>query len=205
MGDDLVHSKHNTSITQWRHMDRQEKACWYIDMQTLLSRHQKKPSLACTYALPFSCLHAFCGLLLAVLVEDLGCLPFVLAPCQLVTPAGSYTGLQPHSLLPLCCLLCLPCCSAGLPWQEGGSHCGNFAIFLQLYLVKIQARSRLTPLRSSRAIKLPSCHTRCRRCRHCRGPENRRLGGPRVGARRASVGHGFAWAAHLAKIFCAGK
>jgi len=32
-----------------------------------------------------------------------------------------------------------------------------FVIILQLYLVKTQARP--TPLRSSRAIKLPSCHT----------------------------------------------
>ena len=91
---------------------------------TLLSQHQKKPNLACTYALPFSCLHAFC-----ILVACSPCYRsrlFTLCPCTLVTPAWSCKGLLPHSLLSLCCLLCLPCCSAGLPWQEGGSHCGRF-------------------------------------------------------------------------------
>ena len=80
---------------------------------------------------------------------------FTLCPDTLITPAWSCSGLQ-HPRLSLCCLLCMPCCSAELPWQECGSYCGRFCDFLQLCLVKTQARP--TPLRSSRAIKLPCYH-----------------------------------------------
>ncbi len=71
----------------------------------LLTQHQRKASFACTYALPSSCLDAFCILLLAALVID---------------------AVYPHPVLCLCCLLCCPCCSAGLPCQECGRHCASF-------------------------------------------------------------------------------
>ncbi len=46
----------------------------------LLTRHQRKPSFAYTYALPCSGLDAFCILLFAALIIDLCCLPYVLTP-----------------------------------------------------------------------------------------------------------------------------
>ena len=55
---------------------RKELAGTLTWKKMLLTQYQKKPSLTCTYALPFSCLHAFCILLLAALVIDLGCLTF---------------------------------------------------------------------------------------------------------------------------------
>jgi len=83
----------------------------------LLTQHQRKPSFACTYVLPVSCLDAFCIMLLAALDIDLCCLPCVLTPWS--HQLWSCSGLQQHHpVLSLCCLLCLPCCSAGLPWQE---------------------------------------------------------------------------------------
>ena len=87
----------------------------------LLTKHQRKSS----FALPFSCLHAFCR----ILSHSVACNPcnrtmlFTCCPYTLVTPAWSCSGLQqPHPVLSLC----LPCCSAGLFWQECGSHCGSF-------------------------------------------------------------------------------
>ena len=46
----------------------------------LLTQHQRKPGFACTYALPFSCLDAFCILFLVALILDLCYLPCVLTP-----------------------------------------------------------------------------------------------------------------------------
>ena len=123
--------------------------------QTLLSRHQKKPNLACTYALPFSCFHAFCVLLLAALVIDLGCLPFVLAPWS--HQRGHARDFYHILYFPYA--VCCACLAAqlGCLGKRVAATVADFVIISQLYLVKTQARP--APLRSSRAIQLPSCHT----------------------------------------------
>ena len=81
------------------------------------------------------CLHlCFALFLLTCILYFVVCIPcyrpmlFTLCPDTLITPAWSCSGLQ-QPRLSLCCLLCMPCCSAELPWQECGSHCGRFCDF----------------------------------------------------------------------------
>ena len=106
---------------------------------------------------PFlACMH-FVYSLLAALVIDLGCLPFVLAPWshQRGHARDFYHILYfPYAVCCACLAAQLGCLGkrVAATWTVAG-----FVIIVQLYLVKTQGRP--TPLRSSRAIKLPSCHT----------------------------------------------
>ncbi len=122
MGNDAVYTTPKECITQWQQLcARKEPVGTLTWKMMLLTRHQSQPSFACIYALPCSCLHACYILSLAAPVVDLSYLPFVLTPwSQQLGHAVDSNNLS------LCCLLCLPCCSAGLHWQDCGSHCGRF-------------------------------------------------------------------------------
>jgi hypothetical protein len=116
----------------------------------------EEPSFACTYALPYSCLDAFCILLLAALVIDLCCVPCVLAPWS--HQLGHAVDFN-NVVLYFPCAIYHACLAAqlGCLGKSVATTVAVFVIILQLYLVQTQVRP--TPLPSSKAIKLPYCHT----------------------------------------------
>ncbi|DBA96176.1 TPA: hypothetical protein ACH3X1_015656 [Trebouxia sp. C0004] len=124
----------------------------------LLTQHQRKPSFAKPVLCPFlACMHfAVCCLLpcsgaMLFIFILFGCANLIMHWTLTTTP-----------IFP-CAVCCAgPAAQLGCFGKTCGSHCfGNsvasFVNTIQLYLVETQARP--TPLRSSRAIELPSCHT----------------------------------------------
>jgi hypothetical protein len=136
----------------------------------LSTQHRRKPSLACTYALPFSCLDAFCILLLAALVIDLCCVPCVLTTwSHQLGHAMDFNSV----ILYFPCAVCYACLAAqlGCLGKSVAATVAGFLIILQLYLIKTQARP--TPPAFNKIALLS--HIACKSGEM----ENRRRGGPR--------------------------
>jgi len=136
----------------------------------LSTQHRRKPSLACTNALPFSCLDAFCILLLAALVIDLCCVPCVLTTwSHQLGHAMDFNSV----ILYFPCAVCYACLAAqlGCLGKSVAATVAGFLIILQLYLIKTQARP--TPPAFNKIALLS--HIACKSGEM----ENRRRGGPR--------------------------
>ena len=136
----------------------------------LLTQHQRKPGFACTYALPCSCLHAFGILLLAALVIDLCCVPYVLTTwSHQLGHAMDFNSV----ILYFPCAVCYACLAAqlGCLGKSVAATVAGFLIILQLYLIKTQARP--TPPAFNKIALLS--HIAC----NSGEMENQRRGGPR--------------------------
>ena len=131
----------------------------------LLRQHQRKPSVAFTYALPFSCiLDAFCILLLAALVIDLCCLPLVLTPE--LHQLGRAVDFN-HILYFPCAVFCVALVAQlGCFGKSVAGTVAVFVIILQLYFVTTQPRPNPPTFQQGNKIALLS-HIAYLNCLHC--------------------------------------
>ena len=136
MGDDAVYPTPNNPITQRQQQGRQKGACWYIDMEDDVVDTAPDPCCVPFDRTPWS--------------HQLGHAVDSCKPCLF----------ECFSSLPDCFYLAVWCACLAAQLACFGKRVAatvaDFVIILQLYLVKTHPRP--TPLRSSRAIKLPSCH-----------------------------------------------